>query len=99
MHISQDGVSRIEKRSDLLISTLSSYVEAMGGKRHLVAEFPNSNPVMLSSINSLVTHKKNVASQTNTPSLGLVIGLLFTAKIIDILALPVGERKQISMIA
>ncbi|MBF0461496.1 MAG: helix-turn-helix domain-containing protein [Magnetococcales bacterium] len=58
LHISQDGVSRIEKRSDLLLSTLSSYVEAMGGKLHLVAEFPNRNPVMLSGINTLVTHKR-----------------------------------------
>lgn len=58
LHISQDGVSRIEKRSDLLISTLSSYVEAMGGKLRLVAEFPNRKPVTLSGINSLVTHKQ-----------------------------------------
>lgn len=58
LHISQDGVSRIEKRSDLLISTLSSYVEAMGGKLRLVAEFPNRNPVILSGINALVTQKK-----------------------------------------
>ena len=29
--ISQDGVSRLEKRSDLLLSTLRNYVEAMGG--------------------------------------------------------------------
>lgn len=58
LHISHDGVSRIEKRSDLLISTLSSYVEAMGGKLRLIAEFPNRKPVMLSGINSLVTHKR-----------------------------------------
>ncbi|AMY12493.1 hypothetical protein LuPra_05769 [Luteitalea pratensis] len=30
--IGQDGVSRLEQRSDLLISTLRDYVEAMGGK-------------------------------------------------------------------
>lgn len=58
LHISQDGVSRIEKRSDLLLSTLGSYVEAMGGKLRLIAEFPNRNPVTLSSINSLVTRKR-----------------------------------------
>ena len=28
--IGQDGISRLEKRSDLLISTLRGYVEAMG---------------------------------------------------------------------
>ena len=38
--ISQDGVSRLEKRSDLLLSTLRKSVEAMGGNLSLVAEFP-----------------------------------------------------------
>lgn len=47
LNISQDGVSRLEKRSDLLLSTLRSYVEAMGGKLTLVAEFPGSRPVAL----------------------------------------------------
>jgi transcriptional regulator with XRE-family HTH domain len=42
LHISQDGVSRIETRSDFLLSTLRSYVEAMGGKLRLVAEFTGS---------------------------------------------------------
>src|SRR5277367_4289585 len=44
LHISQDGVSRIEKRSDFLISTLRSYVEAMGGRLRLVVEFPDRSP-------------------------------------------------------
>ena len=45
--ISQDGVSRLEKRSDLLLSTLRNYVEAMGGNLRLVAEFPDQPPVLL----------------------------------------------------
>lgn len=39
--INQDGVSRLEKRSDLLLSTLRNYVEAMGGNLNLVAECPD----------------------------------------------------------
>jgi DNA-binding XRE family transcriptional regulator len=31
LHIGQEGISKLEKRSDLLISTLRAYVEAMGG--------------------------------------------------------------------
>ena len=58
LHISQDGVSRIEKRSDFLLSTLSSYVEAMGGKLRLVVEFPDRKPVSLSGFTSLNTHTK-----------------------------------------
>jgi transcriptional regulator with XRE-family HTH domain len=48
--ITQDGVSRLEKRSDLLLSTLRKSVEAMGGNLSLVAEFPDREPVVLSGI-------------------------------------------------
>jgi len=48
--ITQDGVSRLEKRSDLLLSTLRETVEAMGGNLSLVAQFPDRAPVVLSGI-------------------------------------------------
>ena len=48
--ITQDGVSRLEKRSDLLLSTLRKTVEAMGGRLSLVAEFPDRAPVVLMGI-------------------------------------------------
>lgn len=56
--IGQDGVSRLEKRSDLLLSTLRGYVEAMGGKLRLVAEFPNRAPVMLSGLKTVALGKQ-----------------------------------------
>jgi DNA-binding XRE family transcriptional regulator len=48
--ITQDSVSRLEKRSDLLLSTLRKAVESMGGNLSLVAEFPDRAPVVLSGI-------------------------------------------------
>jgi DNA-binding XRE family transcriptional regulator len=48
--VTQDSVSRLEKRGDLLLSTLRKTVEAMGGKLSLVAEFPDRAPVVLSGI-------------------------------------------------
>jgi len=48
--ITQDSVSRLEKRSDLLLSTLRKTVQAMGGNLSLVAEFPDREPVVLSGI-------------------------------------------------
>jgi transcriptional regulator with XRE-family HTH domain len=45
--INQENVSRLEQRADLLISTLRGYIEAMGGKLHLVAEFPDRPAVEL----------------------------------------------------
>ncbi len=48
--ISQDGISKLEKRSDLLLSTLRKSVQAMGGSLSLVAVFPDRDPVVLSGI-------------------------------------------------
>ena len=48
--VSQDAVSRMEQRSDLLLSTLRRTVEAMGGSLSLVARFPDRPPVDLSGI-------------------------------------------------
>jgi hypothetical protein len=45
----------LEQRSDLLISTLRGYVEAMGGRLTLIAEFPHHKPVALSGIATLDT--------------------------------------------
>lgn len=51
--IGQDSVSRLEQRSDLLISTLRNYVEAMGGRLSLVAEFPDQKTVILTGLAAL----------------------------------------------
>ncbi|MFZ2061530.1 MAG: helix-turn-helix transcriptional regulator [Candidatus Binatus sp.] len=53
LRISQDGVSRLERRTDLLLSTLRKSVEAMGGSLSLIAEFPDSEPVTISGIASV----------------------------------------------
>lgn len=46
--ITQDSVSRLEKRSDILLSTLRKTVKAMGGDLSLMAEFSDRVPVLLS---------------------------------------------------
>ena len=48
--VGQDTVSRIERRSDILLSTLRRYVEAMGGELSLVARFPNRPPLVIDHI-------------------------------------------------
>ncbi len=53
--IGQDSVSRLEKRSDLLLSTLRSYIEAMGGRLSLIAEFPDREPISLSGLTTMET--------------------------------------------
>jgi predicted DNA-binding protein YlxM (UPF0122 family) len=43
----QDMVSRIEQRDDLLLSTLQSYVESLGGELELVCRFKNRAAVRM----------------------------------------------------
>ncbi|MCP4303653.1 MAG: helix-turn-helix transcriptional regulator [bacterium] len=51
--VGQAGISRIEKRSDLMLSTLRGYVEAMGGELLLVVEFPDRQPVHLKGLTAM----------------------------------------------
>ncbi len=46
--IGQEGVSRLERRDDSLVSTLRKAVEAMGGELRLIAELPDGGRVELS---------------------------------------------------
>jgi hypothetical protein len=53
LKIGQDGVSRLEQRSDLLISTLRNYVEAMGGDLQLIARFPDRPAVAVTGLTGI----------------------------------------------
>ncbi len=58
LKIGQEGVSRIEKRTDLYISTLRSYVEGVGGRLKLVVELPDRPPVILAGLGETNSGKK-----------------------------------------
>jgi DNA-binding XRE family transcriptional regulator len=48
--VAQENISRLEQRSDMLLSTLTSYVQAMGGDLKLVVAFPDRKPVELARL-------------------------------------------------
>ena len=48
--ITQDSVSRLEQRADILLSTLRRYIQAMGGNLSILAEFPDRPPVKLAGL-------------------------------------------------
>jgi transcriptional regulator with XRE-family HTH domain len=48
LRIAQENVSRIENRSDMLVSTLRGFVRAMGGDLRLMALFPGQEAVEVS---------------------------------------------------
>lgn len=45
--VGQGTISRLEKRDDMLISTLRHYVESVGGKLHLMVSFANRPPLLI----------------------------------------------------
>jgi DNA-binding transcriptional regulator YiaG len=53
LNVGQDTVSRYEQRTDMLLSTLQSYVQAVGGRLDLVARFPNRRPIRIRALEDL----------------------------------------------
>lgn len=45
LNMDQGNVSKLEKRTDLMLSTLRRYIEAMGGSLKIIAEFPERPPI------------------------------------------------------
>lgn len=40
LNIKQSSVSKMEHRTDIYVSTLRSYIEALGGELNIIASFP-----------------------------------------------------------
>ena len=40
LQVQQPAVAKLERRTDMYVSNLRSYIEALGGKLNIVAEFP-----------------------------------------------------------
>lgn len=47
LEMDQSEISRLERRSDMLLSTLKRFVEATGGEMHIVVSYPDGGPVEL----------------------------------------------------
>lgn len=61
--VGQDTISRLEKRSDMLLSTLRHYVESMGGTLELVARFPNRPPVAIDQLGTDMSRRKSPSNE------------------------------------
>jgi predicted transcriptional regulator len=47
LDIGQTALSHLERRDDILLSSLAAYIEALGGNLHIAATFPNADPLKL----------------------------------------------------
>jgi DNA-binding XRE family transcriptional regulator len=43
LHVQQPSIAKIEKRTDMYLSTLRSHIEAMGGELEVIAKFPDGS--------------------------------------------------------
>ena len=59
LNMEQANISRLEKNSDMLLSTLRRYIEAVGGKLNLIVELPNKPPIVLGGIGDLLEDAKS----------------------------------------
>ena len=54
LRVKQSEVSKIERRTDMYLSTLASYVKAMGGTLEIRAAFPSGEVVKINQFESLI---------------------------------------------
>ena len=43
LHVGQPAIAKMEKRTDMYLSTLRSHIEAMGGELEVIAKFPDGD--------------------------------------------------------
>ena len=43
LHVQQPSIAKMEKRTDMYLSTLRSHIEALGGQLEVVARFPDGS--------------------------------------------------------
>lgn len=54
LHVQQPSIAKLEKRTDMYLSTLRSHIEAMGGELEVIARFPDGS-VKISNFTGLDT--------------------------------------------
>lgn len=58
LHVKQGEISKIEHRTDMYVSTLRDYIEAIGGTLEITATFPNSPPIKINQFETEETETK-----------------------------------------
>lgn len=67
LQVAQSEISKIEHRTDLYVSTVRSYVEAMGGELEIVARFPDGNAVRVTQFRELQDDEEESSRNASRP--------------------------------
>jgi predicted XRE-type DNA-binding protein len=61
LNIKQPSVSKIEKQADMYLSTLRSYVEAVGGQLELIVRLPSRAPLRIERLGDVAESAASAA--------------------------------------
>lgn len=61
--VKQHSISRLEQRSDMLLSTLRDYIGKMGGELVLTARFPDRDPVRIKGFADIVVRASRASGE------------------------------------
>ncbi|WP_407526595.1 XRE family transcriptional regulator [Methylobacterium oryzisoli] len=70
LKIKQPSVSKIEKQADMYLSTLRSYVEAIGGRLDLIVHLPSRAPIRIERLGDVVGAGTESVEKRDRPSRG-----------------------------
>lgn len=51
--VGQPSIAKLERRADVYVSNLRSYIEAMGGQLQIIARFPDGGTVEITNFNEI----------------------------------------------
>lgn len=52
LRVNQTAVSKLERRTDMYVSTLRAYIESLGGSLEIIARFPGKPPVRITQFSN-----------------------------------------------
>ena len=59
--IAQGDVSKLERRTDAYVGTLRNYIEALGGRLRVTAEFPDTEPIEIEGFSAIEPTRRSLA--------------------------------------
>lgn len=71
MGVGQGAISRIEKRDDMLVSTLQHYVESVGGTLKMLVTFPGRPPLIVERLGKKGAGAQRAGSEKSAEANGL----------------------------
>jgi transcriptional regulator with XRE-family HTH domain len=72
--IRQAAVSRLERRTDMYLSTLRNLIASMGGTLRIIAQFPDRPPVCINQFHKFDATVDSAPGQCSPPSSGSTAG-------------------------